>query len=746
MVPESGDRRLKDGCGIQSTADWAHPRADDCLREVRVQWLKYIKEWRLPEHLCEHVSSRSSDPLLSDGEIEVLREGLVSYLRSRGFRCSSHVEPGQPLALEILHALLRLSGDMDGALPELLRDGVPTGIDEPIAPSGVWREVDVPEEVNGELHVFDSPWKSGLEDPELLMRMVQADVDMGFAEWLPGGLPQARERNGDRCAAGRLGLVCKDGADPRLIGDSTVSGANGRCCISEKIELPSLADVVDFVSRHDDEVWVGFILDVSKAHKRVLVAHGERGYSLFTVVDEDGQTHWLVYHTCHFGCAWAAYWWARVGGAFGRLAHRLLRSPHFLALYVDDLLCLLRRQFALPGACVLVMLACGLGIPLSLHKLRIGTSFRWIGWEFRLATPRCHASLPEDKRSALLQGLSSIARQTVWVSRKSVQSLVGKLVWFTSGARWLRPWLAVLFHLIHKPALRFASLSSCQLQSLVHSVDDQMRVRKGVRGAAVRVGWVVLEAQGSMLRDPEELLHCRLKNGRAWIKLADYDSSMVMVNEEEAGVARFLRGLLETSVCVPLVRRELKGLLCAADAYAEGDFAGLGGWWLLPGSKLELSAANWFSLRIHRSDLPQWFTQSCENGGLQQVICGLEALAQLLLLDGIVQDLGHDPTILNSALVSVRQRCDNMGFVCAAAKGMSLRQPLCGVLQSVSMFCLLRHFHLKVSHIPGEKNVWADALSRGEDLFPQVFASLDSRLEFEPRWQELLDLGQPPRV
>ena len=67
---------------------------------------------------------------------------------------------------------------------------------------------------------------------------------------------------------------------------------------------------------------------------------------------------------------------------------------------------------------------------------------------------------------------------------------------------------------------------------------------------------------------------------------------MVMVSEEEAAVASLVRGLLETSVCVLLVRRKLKGLLCAAEAYAERGFAGVGGWWLLPDSHLELSAVN----------------------------------------------------------------------------------------------------------------------------------------------------------
>ena len=60
------------------------------------------------------------------------------------------------------------------------------------------------------------------------------------------------------------------------------------------------------------------------------------------------------------------------------------------------------------------------------------------------------------------------------------------------------------------------------------------------------------------------------------------------------------------------------------------------------------------------------------------------------------------------------------------------------------MFWLLKRFHLTVLHIPGKKQVWADALSRRGHLF----------LRHLPLWaavwsssrQELRDLGQPPRV
>ena len=247
---------------------------------------------------------------------------------SKGFSCSSTVASGQPFALELLRGMLWLFDDVDVDLPLLLKAGVPAGVRRTIPPSGVWRPVEVPERPPVELLTWQQPWGSALKDPATLMRLVQEDVDLGFARWLPGGLEEARALFGSECAAGKLGLVQKQGSDPRLIGDSTVSGANLLCRIGERIELPSLQDVAEFLSRHPDEEWVGFIMDVSKAHKRVKVAEEDQGYSLFAVIDKRGQRHWLCYATCHFGCSWAAYWWSRAAACFVRIGHRLIRRRH----------------------------------------------------------------------------------------------------------------------------------------------------------------------------------------------------------------------------------------------------------------------------------------------------------------------------------------------------------------------------------------------------------------------------------
>ena len=57
----------------------------------------------------------------------------------------------------------------------------------------------------------------------------------------------------------------KEGADPRFVGDSSISHANLLCRVCEKVELPSLSDVAEFATQHRDHAWTAFSLDVVAA-------------------------------------------------------------------------------------------------------------------------------------------------------------------------------------------------------------------------------------------------------------------------------------------------------------------------------------------------------------------------------------------------------------------------------------------------------------------------------------------------
>ena len=59
-----------------------------------------------------------------------------------------------------------------------------------------------------------------------------------------------------------------------------------------------------------------------------------------------GQRRWVLYKTCHFGAAWASFWWSRLAAAFVRIGHRILHHSHFLCIFVDDTLALFPRRVA----------------------------------------------------------------------------------------------------------------------------------------------------------------------------------------------------------------------------------------------------------------------------------------------------------------------------------------------------------------------------------------------------------------
>jgi len=146
----------------------------------------------------------------------------------------------------------------------------------------------------------------------------------------------------------------------------------------------------------------------------------------------------------------------------------------------------------------------------------------------------------------------------------------------------------------------------------------------------------------------------------------------------------------------------------------------------------------YFSVRITLDDLPGWFRPA--SGDLQSCISALEALAQLLLLACRVE--AEEVSQLRVGWLAMRQRCDNMGVVGAAAKQLSLKRPLAAVLESCALFCSRNRLTLRLSHVAGERNEWADMLSRGADRFNDFWQKLSPQQRCFPKWKELLALGQ----
>ena len=247
-------------------------------------------------------------------------------------------------------------------------EGIPSGAFSPLAPVGLWEANNPLHEDPPALQICQDNWSSANQDPSITRTLIQQELDAGFIEEIPN-IQVAERRWPKGIALGKLGVVCADNRDPRLVLDSTICGMNGKCHIPEKQRLPNLRHVSFFLSTCPplQEEWQGASIDVKAAHKRMLIKEEERGALLFQL---ENKTY--AYRTAHFGAKTSAWHWGRVSGA-------LLRRIHHAWVYVDDFLFLFPKSTFTPTIypCSDPVLLRIIGAPLSWKKLEFDSCIEW---------------------------------------------------------------------------------------------------------------------------------------------------------------------------------------------------------------------------------------------------------------------------------------------------------------------------------------------------------------------------------
>ena len=172
------------------------------------------------------------------------------------------------------------------------------------------------------------------------------------------------------------------------------------------------------------------------------------------------------------------------------------------------------------------------------------------------------------------------------------------------------------------------------------------------------------------------------------------------------GHASFIFIAVAKHQAVPLRRIGESFMPCAANAFATTSVAGVGGWWAPTAESTRQDQVFWFSIFLSKCNLPEWLI--CEK--LQSYIASFEALGQLLLLLGRVRGI-KSPA---HQVLLVRQLCDNAAVAASTQKMPSLKALLAFVLQAISYHAVAHGVQLTSAHCAGERNGWADDLSRGK--------------------------------
>ena len=271
--------------------------------------------------------------------------------------------------------------------------------------------------------------------------------------------------------------------------------------------------------------WVALSFDVASAHKLIRVKPEEQGLGCFALGND-----FFVYRSCYFGAKYSAYWWSRVGAWLVRMLHRFLWISHACFLYVDDGLVLVPKDVAplLASACLAFLTA--LGVPLSWKKVKLGDELVWIGWRFCFSSG--YIQLPDDKSQKILEALSPFCTSGQKVDRKTVERLIGLLLWYPGGAVHLRPWLQALYHLLYKPLCVFRSVTPHQFEVLRQLLDTKLALTGHMECCDLQQGWVLHAVANCAVSSlgADALVSPRLKRGQVDCVFYNYSSVSVRTN------------------------------------------------------------------------------------------------------------------------------------------------------------------------------------------------------------------------
>ncbi|CAJ1356963.1 unnamed protein product [Effrenium voratum] len=707
---------LHDGAG--GNPDWSAPQNDNYLQALRHTWVKLVLDGGLHKKLMAHLQQHSAEPPFSEADLAPFKTALINFLSLQDTDWA--IPQWQPFRLHILDRLCSLLRHPDKAVMPALFEGVPSGFHHNIPHSTIFPARDTTIVADTNLSVHFSNWSNAEANADLVSDLIQQEMAEGWVYRFDGDLTQAQQCFPAGVAIGKLNVVTAPGRKPRLILDSTICGTNQRCLIPDRCAVPSPKDVLRVfpLRENAEELW-GFSLDIQAAHKRIRLLPAEQGLFGFR-----HQGHLYFYRVTPFGATPSAHWWARAGALLLRIFQDLVFWKHASLLYVDDFLFMMCKRVLPLSATMIVILALLLGCPISWPKCELGPQVIWVGWSFHFSSG--YVALTEEKRLKLLEQITSLLTHR-HVSRKALEQFIGLFLWVTNLFPLMRPWVYFLYKDLHSPIATQYSLNPDQWLRFCSILNDDLTISETLPGTSFRVGSRVLSVRHKQLRRKADLRDVRITDKRIWVRVSDPTSSRRKLHEDSIHALQMWRTWASSMPPVlSLYPPRWWSITAAADACAKGNDIGVGGF---------LQDANgkvlWFSELFHPEDFTVLGISMSSDA--QKDISSYETFAQMGLLH-----------VAASKAPNCRLCCvlptvtDNTSVEAGVNKFFSSKYPLCRFLQQLCLMATRSAIRLDTTHIPGEHNIEADALSRLHENFPKPERMQDPnrvRFTLQDLWQ-----------
>ena len=321
---------------------------------------------------------------------------------------------------------------------------------------------------------------------------------------------------------------------------------------------------------------------------------------------------------------------------------------------------------------LIVALLSALGVPISWRKAQLGADSTWCGWTFNFD---CETVRLTAEKLAKLRAQLHELRHSRKILRKKLESGLGLLMWATSTARHLRPYLAPLYKDLHSARGTLKQIHHSQWQPFLDSLNQEAVVSRQPIGVwlplharVIAVGTTAVQCKPDMVPPAHKA---------PWIRIADPHRTEIHLRDESRNAIDWLEACFSHDRLRSLRQRPLLQCFAAADAMAQGDTVGIGGWIVTANS------VAWFSEQYHMAEVRSMWPALQDTA--QKYIACFETLAQLAL----------------AMLAHSTCAAQHWSFTLPAASDNSPTEDF------------------QVTHLAGEKNTWADALSRNK---PSVFA------------------------
>ena len=142
-------------------------------------------------------------------------------------------------------------------------------------------------------------------------------------------------------------------------------------------------------------------------------------------------------------------------------------------------------------------------------------------------------SIPEEKLSKIVQQVRKITKSTK-VPLKDMQSIVGRLLWLTSGWHFLRPLLIPLYRVLHHVPTTMVGMDHVTFQQLLDALSPQMVLTTDLTHKHQSLGLQVklVRVANTHVHDLAQAQKLHIKSRRVWIGIQDPTSPSRVIDED----------------------------------------------------------------------------------------------------------------------------------------------------------------------------------------------------------------------